>query len=122
MLNNIAYFPGDSVFIDEIGDINTNSESPGSTLVCVTDNVNNNCCRENENQNGAIGQWFFPNSTIVPRPNEAFSFSRRGHDNQVRLAKLDRKPRGPTGVYRCEVPDVNGKNISAYIMLSKFNC
>ena len=124
-LNNNIYLPNDVVIISEIGDIliyPSTHEFPGSALVCVTTNVNMDCCRPRDKNNnthgGLVGQWFFPNSTIVPRPMNSSSFSRRGGANQVGLTRLEGKPAGPPGVYRCDVPHGNnGTNISASISL-----
>ena len=121
-LNNNIYLPNDVVLISDIGDISVTHEFPGSALVCVTTNVNIDCCRPSDKNNnthgGLVGQWFFPNSTIVPRPMNSSSFSRRGSAHQVRLSRVEGKPAGPPGVYRCDVPHGNnGTNISASISL-----
>ena len=125
-MNNNILLPNDVVLISDIGDIfirpPKTQQFPGSALVCVTTNVNTDCCRGSDKNNnthgGLVGQWFFPNSTIVPRPNNSFSFSRRGGDDQVGLTKLVDKTAGPPGVYRCDVPHGNnGTNFSASISL-----
>ena len=63
MLNNISYLPGDSVLISDIGTQPPDERSnPGSTLVCVTTNINIACCRAGDNNDvtngtaGAVGE------------------------------------------------------------------
>ena len=119
---NTIFLPNDVVLISDIGDISVSHEFPGSALVCVTTNVNSDCCRDRDKNNnthgGLVGQWFFPNSTTVPRPRNSSSFSRRGHAHQVRLSRIVGNPAGPPGVYKCDVPHgKNGTNISASISL-----
>ena len=117
MLNNVIYYPGDSILISDIGPEGANRTDAGSSLICVTTNVNPDCCRNIDG--GAVGEWFFPNNVIVPRRTDAtYSFRRRGFTVQVRLTRPTENPAGPPGVYRCEVPSrVNGSNISSNITL-----
>ena len=123
MLNNVIYFPGDSILISDIGPEGANRTDAGSSLICVTTNVNRDCCRKNDKNNnpngGAVGEWVFPNNTVVPRSNDAtYSFRRRGFTEHVRLTRQAEKLAGPPGVYRCEVPSaVNGSIISSNITL-----
>ena len=126
MLNNAIYLAGDSVLISDVGPeggYEGGYRAPGSSLICVTTNVNTDCCRSSDNTNnhtngGAVGEWFFPNDTMVPRFRHASSFARRGFTEHVRLTRPTKNPAGPPGVYRCEVPSaVNGSNISSNITL-----
>ena len=49
-LHGTVYLPSDTILITDIGSDNTNNRSdPGSSLVCVTTNVNTNCCRSIDN-------------------------------------------------------------------------
>ena len=126
MLGAKIYRPGDSVVITNIGEQEaSNRSNPGSTLVCVTTNVNTACCRGNDNPNnqnpngGAVGEWFYPDGSMVPRPNNVGSamnvFARYGYTHHVRLSSVG-SPTGPLGVYRCDVPDgTTGSNVSASI-------
>ena len=124
MLNNVTYSPGDSILISDIGPEGANRTDAGSSLICVTTNVNTDCCRSSDNVNnntngGAVGEWIFPNDSMVPRnTNTTYSFIRRGFTEHVRLTRPTENPAGPLGVYRCEVPSgVNGSNISSNITL-----
>ena len=42
MLNNVIYLPGDSVLISDVGPERA-ACAPGSSLICVTTNVNTDC-------------------------------------------------------------------------------
>ena len=47
------YLPGDTILITDIGSDNINDRSdPGSSLLCVTTNVNTHCRRSADNPNG----------------------------------------------------------------------
>ena len=119
-VGNLDYLPGQLVNITDIGEQPSDRADPGSTLVCVTTNVNLNCCRSSDSidNNAAIGDWYYPNGTMV---NSFFSargqnFTRYLYRHQVRLASQS-VPEGPLGEYRCEIPDGNGRNISANIYI-----
>ena len=104
-LHGTVYLPSDTILITDIGSDNTNNRSdPGSSLVCVTTNVNTHCCRSIDNPNGgARGEWYLPDSTrIVNNPNNNFYKTR--YTQQVRL-NLKNNAMSPTGVFTCEVPN-----------------
>ena len=77
--------------------------------MCVTANVNTRCCRDVDG--GRVGDWFFPNGTLVPhywyRPFDVIS--RTDFTQQVRLERFNETIL-PIGMYTCEVPD--GRNSS----------
>ena len=106
MLNGTIHLPGDSVLVSDIGPQPDNRNDPGSTLVCVTTNVNTACCRTNDNNAmGAVGDWYYPNSTKVPRSgSKVFELCRIGYTHQVRLARSPGST-PPPGVYTCIVPE-----------------
>ena len=98
------YESGDSILITDVG---LHSDDAGDSLVCVTTDVNTQCC----NDEGGIGEWFFPNGCIVPRNNDTVSqIVRTGHANQVRLNFRDQQE-SPTGEYTCVVPETGGSVI-----------
>ena len=114
MLKGAILLPGDSVLISDIGSQPADRSNPGSTLVCVTTNVNTACCRNNDNNGrtsataGSVGEWFYPNGTLVPRSNSYVNnFARVGYSHQVRLARVVLRPTPPLGVYTCEVPEAS---------------
>ena len=110
------YLPGDAVLITDIGVFSTQND-PGTSLVCVTSNVNTQCCRGSDG--GNVGEWHFPDGTMVPRNSVAPSadFVRSGFIHQVRLNRRN-NARSPTGTYVCRVPDgTTGELVYASIIL-----
>ena len=115
MFNNMIYHPGDTIQSMEI------DNQP--TLACVTTNVNRYCCSENQtlriHYTGAVGEWYYPDSSIVPHSNSSAPFNRIGGACLVHLARLNNALSTPLGVYTCEVPnESNGAIVSASITIS----
>ena len=114
------YFPDDTVHITSIGA--AEPIHPRSSLVCYTTNVNTNCCAGRNNPNGGpLGNWYFPDGTIVPRlsisPNG--DFTRTGSLLEVRLNRRNNATT-PLGTYTCVVPDMNNTmNHTATITLGE---
>ena len=111
-MNGTTYLPGDSVLISDIGSQPSDRSDPGSTLVCVTANVNTACCRSGDNNYitnataGAVGEWYNPDGTLVRRPSGNVSdFARIGYTHQVRLERAVSDSTPPLGVYTCQVPE-----------------
>ena len=106
------YESGDSILITDIKLHQTSGDNigPGDSLVCVTTDVNTQCC----NDTGGVGEWFFPNRTMVIRniddPNYNTQIIRTGRANQVRLNFRKRRT-SPTGEYTCVVPETDGSVI-----------
>ena len=99
------------------------ASDPGTSLVCVTSNVNMNCCRgmDGPNNNGNLGEWHFPNKTIVPRNSGASSadFTRSAFIQEVRLNRRN-NALTPNGIYECRVPDgLSGELVNATIILER---
>ena len=121
ILGNNIYLTGESVVITDIGEQPATRSDPGSTLVCVTTNVNTACCRGSDG--GSVGDWFYPDGSMVPRSNNVGSstniFTRFGYTHQVRLGIVG-TPSEPLGAYRCDVPDgMNGTiTVSASINIT----
>ena len=121
-LNGILYLPGESVFFADIGKFVSETD-PGTSLVCVTSNINMNCCRriDGPNDSGNVGEWYFPDGTIVPRHSAAPSadFTRSGFIHQVRLNRRN-NALTPNGIYECRVPDgLTGEMMNATITLER---
>ena len=116
-MGNKKYLSGQLVNITDIGEQPANRSDPGSTLVCVTANVNMDCCRSSDrSDNGGIGDWYYPNGSTVNSGSsgKGQNFTRYLYTHQVRLAS-EGVPEGPLGVYRCEIPDGSGRKIAANI-------
>ena len=103
-LAGTVYLPGDTVVITDIGEFT----DPGTSLVCVTSNVNTECCRGSDG--GNVGEWHFPDGTIVPRYNQDpnADFSRSAFTHEVRLNRRNTGAMLPTGAYECRVPSLGG--------------
>ena len=99
------YEPGDSILITDVG-LHHGEAGSGASLVCVTTDVNTQCCTDV----GGVGEWFFPNGSMVPRNNDPVSIVRTGHTNQVRL-NFRTQQTSPTGEYTCVVPETGGSVI-----------
>ena len=117
------YLPGDTVFLEDIGSASgTDPTMPAGALVCATNNVNTQCCRTGDG--GNVGEWFFPNGTMVPRARNPGNsiFARSGSTQQVRLNRLAYTPKEPLGEYECRVPDSSGmvQTAAITIALGKF--
>ncbi len=122
-LNGVIYSPGTSINIADIGQQPSDRSDAGSTLVCVTTNVNTQCCRGSDNPNGGgIGGWLDPNNTLIPAANALGTATNVFYSifftEQVRLAIVGVPPSGPLGVYTCVVPDMNGLDVSATITIT----
>ena len=97
------YLPGDTILITDIGSESTDDTSdPGSSLVCVTTNVNTQCCRTADG--GSRGEWYHPDGTRIPPNVLDANFYRTRYTQQVRLNRRN-DAMSPTGVFTCEVPN-----------------
>ena len=120
------YLPGDSILITDIGEF-TSSTDPGRSLVCVTSNVNTQCCRGSDG--GNVGEWYFPDGTMVPRNSDAPSadFTRTGFTHEVRLNRKN-DALTPTGTYECRVPDSGTGSVTiaigecTFIRITVYKC
>ena len=103
------YEPGDSILITDIR-LHEGDAGPGNSLVCVTTDVNTQCCTDV----GGVGEWLFPNGSMVIRnnddPNRNSPIIRTGRTNQVRL-NFRTEQTSPTGEYTCVVPETGGSVI-----------
>ena len=100
------YEPGDSILITDVR-VHHGDAGPGDSLVCVTTNVNTQCCADE----GGVGEWLFPNGSMVPRNNYTVSqIVRTGRTNQVHLNFMT-KQTSPIGEYTCVVPETDGSVI-----------
>ena len=115
-LNGVVYLPGDTVLITDIGIGVRGNPDPGSSLVCNTSNVNTHCCRGGDNPyGGSMGEWYFPNGTILPRfkDNPDSDFTTTVYTYQIRL---DRKSNAttPLGTYECRVPHMDNTSTEVH--------
>ncbi len=117
-LSGSVYLHNETVYIEDIGpDVDDRSNNRGAALVCHTDIVNTACCRSSDNNgNGPIGDWFYPDNSQVIHNNQDAStnntFVRVGFHREVRLVTLG-SPTGPLGHYKCEVPNSRNDSVIA---------
>ena len=110
-LNGVTYESGSSILITEVGEFlpSTGSFFPDSSLVCVTSEVNSQCCRRRDG--GNVGEWHFPDGSMVPRRNDnpaiMADFTRTAYREQVRLSRRN-SALSPVGEYSCRVPREGG--------------
>ena len=120
MIGSRILLPGESVNITDIGEQPHNRSDNGSTLVCVTDNVNMACCRNRDTGFvGPIGNWIHNNQLVVSLNNAAGSTNllvRVVYTRQVRLAAVG-YPTGPVGDYTCSVPYADGTAATATVSI-----
>ena len=103
-LSGTVYLPNDTILITDIGSFNDDdSRDPGSSLVCVTTNVNTRCCRGADNLNSdgkngpSRGEWYLPNETRILNTPDT-NFYRTRYTQQVRLNRRN-NAMSPTGVF-----------------------
>ncbi len=120
-LNGSVYYPNETVLIQDIGPHVVDRNDRGAALICNTDNINTECCRSSDNNgNGPIGDWFYPNNSQVIHNSQDAStnntFVRILFQREVRLVRRG-SPTRPRGLYRCEVPNSRSETVSASIYI-----
>ena len=92
--------------LDEIGE-------GSAALYCLTNK--NDCCRKSDTPQGVggIGEWFFPNGSLVHNDYSGDDIYRGRGPSFVRLQR--RNNAQTTGVFRCEIPDASGANQTLYV-------
>lgn len=79
-------------------------------LFCVTNK--SDCCHIGPNR---AGEWYHPNGSVVL----PYLFNNNMYRNRnTSIARLNqRRDGGVNGMYRCDIPDVNGIIVSLYVGL-----
>ena len=113
MLNSALRVPDEAIAIADIGA--DSGADPGASLVCVTANVNTQCCGIADG--GVVGEWYFPNGTLVSH-NTTANITISSFTGQVRLNRRNNATL-PTGLYECRVPAGNGTLQVARVALLK---
>ena len=120
------YPSGSTISIIKVGAFTSSTGYffPDSSLVCVTSEVNSQCCRERDG--GNVGEWLYPDGSLVPRnslePNSDFSINK--YNQEVRLNRRN-NALWPAGEFTCRVPREDGCNDEMHvgtISLSKSSC
>ena len=103
-LRGTTYQNNSLVTLENIGE-------DGDALFCMTDNIA--CCARAQVPGGGIlGDWYYPNDTVVPNQGDGWDFYRlRGQS----VIYMNRRRGGLDGIYRCEIPDTTGVNQAIYM-------
>ena len=109
VLRGTPYQNNSIVMLEDIG-------QNDDALLCITNYTA--CCRPPYTGGLALGNWFFPNGTIVPSEThtsgEEWDFYR---SRDQMMVHLHRKRGGVEGIYRCEIPGAMNVNQIVYIRL-----
>lgn len=113
-LSGISYGNNSLVTLEEIGEADENS------LLCVTDNLN--CCARSDNtvSNVPLGEWTFPNRSLLDTNNSGDGLYRTRRTSVVRLHRRS----GVTvegGMFDCEVLNQANQMIRIYIGIYPLN-
>ena len=112
-LRGKTYLNNSNILITNIG------EGDSGAVLCHTDLED--CCRSDETNNSLpLGQWIYPDLSIVSisASNEDFFINR-----DTSLVRLNRRGNStsPTGKFCCEIPDANYTLIKMCVNLGKFD-
>ena len=84
-------------------------------LICLTTLME--CCRGiDTNGAGHMGNWMFPDGSLVHGQSGGGSLSRNRGPSSVLLHRINNAVT-PAGVYTCEIPDANNTNTELNIYL-----
>ena len=106
LLRGTSYQNNSLVTLEDIGEVD-------DALLCVTDLPA--CCRRPYTGvigQTAIGNWFFPNGTILPSFWPQWNFYR---DRGQMLVNMHRRRGGVNGIYHCKIPDAMNVIQTIYI-------
>ena len=102
LLRNVTYQNNSLVNLVDIG-------IGDDALFCKTDLTH--CC--NRHHGGtSLGNWLYPNKTIVPSNQNKWDFY-RGRSNMAVV--MHHRRGGVNGIYRCEIPDTTNVPQTIYI-------
>ena len=103
------------VDIDDIPDVTVEfnfSTATANGLMCITDLME--CCNAGyQNLPQSLGEWYYPNGSLVVFGGEGSAFRRNRGQSVVRLLRMN----NPTerGRFRCELPDNQHVNQINYV-------
>ena len=119
-----AAVPNNSyVDASDIGEGDLGGVSDAVGLLCLTNKID--CCAAGQVDGGeTLGEWYFPNGTIV-RNKRAYSnagsldfFYRNRFQSVVRLLQVGHATE--RGLFYCEIPNANNMNHTLYVNLGNF--
>ena len=95
MFRGVSLSNNTQLFIGDIGEFTT-----GSAILCTTNR--SPCCSTN-----SIGEWYYPNGSMVPDNRAGHDFYRSRSSNQTIGLNRRNNARSPGGSFCCEIPDSN---------------
>ena len=104
-LNGTTYQNNSCVTLEDIGEEND------TALLCMT-NFTACCQAPYTGTESGLGNWYFPNGSVVPSSGVQWDFHRTRDKSVVRL---NRRRGGEDGIYRCEIPVSTNVTQSIYI-------
>ena len=116
-LKGTVYANNSVISITEIGETDTPAtpaHDSNNGLQCISDRMP--CCRFG---GGHVGEWFFPDGTMVPGNGPTFYRNRGGDDGTVNLNRANTNVVSPTGLFCCVVPDATGIDQTVCVSLGK---
>ena len=121
--NNTAVYANNSVMsIHLFGEgFEGDQITDGGALECHTDDTT--CCRGIDDPSNGVGrgEWYYPDGTVVPPPNNGSNKIYRTRDHMV--IRLNRPGvTEPSGVYTCVIPGAGGVNITRRITILDGKC
>ena len=93
--------------------ISSDSISESTPLLCITD-LSRCCSRDYTVDNGVIGEWDYPNNSIVQSNGVGYGLFRRRGSRQVLLHRRE----GVIvdgGIFRCDVLNITRQRVLLYI-------
>ena len=83
-------------------------------LLCMTDLTA--CCSRSYSETGSVvGNWFFPNGTIILHSTPSTSQWDFYRDRGQMVVNMHRRRGGVNGIYSCEIPDAMNVTQTIYI-------
>ena len=106
-----GYANNSNIFITDIG------EGDCGALLCYTDLTE--CCADSDTPVGvgALGQWVYPNGSVVGTESDGQDFYINRGPSVVRLNRR-RNATSTTGLFCCEVPDAAATNTRTCINIT----
>ena len=102
-LRNEVRSNNSNIFITDIG------AGDDEALLCFTDLTR--CCRSFQANGIPLGEWFYPNGSVIDVSDSGNNFYRNRGQSVVRLNQRNNAV-SPTGLFCCEVPDALPVNIT----------
>ena len=93
VFRGVSYSNNTQLFIGDIGDTST-----GSAILCTTN-------RSPRCSTNCLGEWHYPDGSMVPSNAAGEDFYRGRGDNQTIYLNRRNNAQSPTGPFCCELPD-----------------